>query len=123
MNTTQLIYRVLSGEASEEEKLRLEQWKTLNDANRLEYEDIKILWECSRDTGGADFSEEGYRQGWQQIKQKMVAIQQKRKRIRVIIVIAIIVFLLGVIGWLAYSWGKEERPSLHSRVVSSLVLA
>lgn len=123
MNTTQLIYRVLSGEASEEEKLRLEQWKALNDSNKLEYDDIKMLWECSRDTGGADFSEEGYRESWQQIKQKMFAIQQKRKKIRVIIVIAVIVLMLGVIGWLAYSWGKQEKPSLHTRVVNSLRLA
>jgi len=120
MNTTQLIYRVLSGDASEEEKLRLEQWRALSDANRIEYEDIKMLWECSRDTGGVDFSEEGHRQGWQRIKQRMVAIQRKRKRMRIIIVVAIIVLALGVIGWLAYSRGKQEKPSLHTRVVNSL---
>jgi ferric-dicitrate binding protein FerR (iron transport regulator) len=120
MNSTQLIYRVLSGNASEEEKLRLEQWKALNDANRLEYEDIKMLWECSRGTGVVDFLEEGYREGWQQIKQRMLAIQQRSKRIRLMIVVVIFVFALCIMGWLAYYLGKQKIPSLHGhRVVDT----
>jgi transmembrane sensor len=121
MNTTQLIYRVLSGDASPEEKLQLEQWRALSDANRIEYEDIKTLWECSRDTETKDLSDEEFKRGWKQIKQRMLAIQQRRRRVRVIIVILILVFVLGTIGWLAYYLGKQEKPSLHgqSAVVTS----
>jgi ferric-dicitrate binding protein FerR (iron transport regulator) len=113
MKRTQMIYRILAGEASEEEKIIIEEWKGLSEANRIEYDDVKTLWECSRDTGGSDFSEEGYRKGWEQIKQRMHVYRQRRKRMRMIIVIVILVFLLGVLGWFAYYKGRQEKPSLH----------
>lgn len=59
MDRVALIYRVLSGEAQAWEREELNEWMTRSEANRREFEDIRLLWEFSREvedqTGGDEF--------------------------------------------------------------------
>ena len=49
MNTStdkhELIYKFLDGTASKEEREELDQWLTTSEANRLEFNDIKLLFD------------------------------------------------------------------------------
>lgn len=48
MSRVDVIYRVLSGIASKVEKEELERWIGHSEANRAEYEDLKLLYRHSR---------------------------------------------------------------------------
>jgi ferric-dicitrate binding protein FerR (iron transport regulator) len=75
MNKIFLIDRVLSGNASETERMELEEWISQSEANKIEYQDIKLLWENSREENMADHDDHFY-DGLRNIK---ASIQQKHK--------------------------------------------
>ena len=49
MDTTSLIHKVLSGRGSETERADLEEWIGRSEANKTEYNDIRLLWENAKD--------------------------------------------------------------------------
>lgn len=48
MSRADIIYRVLSGTASSEEKEEVERWVALSKSNREEYEDLRLLYQFSK---------------------------------------------------------------------------
>lgn len=47
MDKTTLIFKVLSGEASEHELAELDNWTAQSDANKSEYENLKLHWDIT----------------------------------------------------------------------------
>lgn len=47
MEKASLIFKVLSREASQDERAELEHWIAQSEANKSEYDDLKLLWEHS----------------------------------------------------------------------------
>lgn len=68
MDKVSLIYKMLSGEASPEEKLMLDHWIKINESNQEEFDNIKLLWENAPDSG--QFHEDS-RDGMRKIRAKI----------------------------------------------------
>lgn len=92
MDRVALIYKVLSGEASLDEKQELDEWVAKSEANREEFEDIKLLWENSPlapDTKQDD-------NGFENIRQRIQQRSLRKKLIRSIIYACIVVTLAAL---------------------------
>jgi ferric-dicitrate binding protein FerR (iron transport regulator) len=96
MDKSAMIFKVLSGEANELEKKELDIWITQSDANREEFNDLKLLWESSREEAGNDhhFYESLYK------IQAQIRQRQRRKRSKPIVLIGLAA--IGLIGLLLY---------------------
>jgi ferric-dicitrate binding protein FerR (iron transport regulator) len=70
MDRVALIYRFLSGEASQSEKQELDEWIAKSEANREEFEDIKLLWENSPLPSDTEQDENGFEKIRQRIQQQ-----------------------------------------------------
>lgn len=68
MNTYTLIDRVLSGTATAEEVARFEAWRS-DPVNKEEYEDLKLLWEFSRDNATRRKNDPNFYDGLYRIKE------------------------------------------------------
>jgi ferric-dicitrate binding protein FerR (iron transport regulator) len=79
MVTTSLIYKVLSGKAGQAEKAEVEEWIASSDANKEEYDDIRLLWDQARDTDSSP-SDAHFYDGFYQIKTLMQRKRRSRKR-------------------------------------------
>ena len=79
MDRISLIYKVLSREANGEEKRELEEWIARSEANREEFDDIKLLWESSsRPTD----TEQEDNDGFEGIRKRMQQHLQTQRRMR-----------------------------------------
>ena len=81
MSRIDVIYRVLSGLASKAEKEELERWIGRSDANRAEYEDLKLLYRHSRAARGAP-RDARYYETFEQIRRTARARLHRRARAR-----------------------------------------
>lgn len=77
MDKTSLIFKVLSGEATPDERAELEQWIAQSEANKSEYEDLKLLWGTS--DVASNIEDENFYDGFVKIKSKF---KQRRAVLR-----------------------------------------
>lgn len=94
MDKASLIFKVLSGEATKEEQAELEQWIAQNEANKSEYEDLKLLWDNT--SAERQVEEEHFYDGFARIKSKFKQKRSIRRRKRSITWISIIVTIVLV---------------------------
>ena len=97
MDRASLIYKVLSGEASGEEKHELDEWIARSERNREEFDDIKLLWETS--SRPADTAQED-EDGFEGIRQRMQQHLQRQRRMRYVISTGILV--VAALIWLIH---------------------
>lgn len=119
MDQTSLIYRVLSGNASDAEKREFDAWVALNDANKAEFEDIKLLWDNSPDEDAVEHDDEYY-EGLRKIMSEIRVREQRRKIQKAILHIALMAGLLTLIFFTSYFLSKQEKSgvSFKSKNVS-----
>jgi ferric-dicitrate binding protein FerR (iron transport regulator) len=80
MINTKLIYKVLSGEASESEKTALEKWRTEHPANAEDYEDIKLLYQADQDFDArVNERDEQFYDGLRNIQLQIKKIKRKHR--------------------------------------------
>jgi ferric-dicitrate binding protein FerR (iron transport regulator) len=96
MDKSVMIFKVLSGQASELEKKELDIWITQSDANREEFNDLKLLWESS---GGEQGKDDHFYDSLYKI-QAEIRQRQRRKRTKFIVLIG--PAAIGLIGLLLY---------------------
>lgn len=103
MDIEDLIYRILAGEATEEERREVSRWLDENERHRAVYKDIERVWHTTeyaghwkKDTGMA----------WETLEQKYRSRRRKRWLRRGGSVAAAVVLLLGA-GLLLFR-GKED---------------
>jgi ferric-dicitrate binding protein FerR (iron transport regulator) len=92
MNKSALIYKVLSGTATQRERQQLQEWKNLGIENEMEFNDIKLLWDHS---SGEVVSDTG--QGWEKIKllvQKRNIRRKRNRQLRIILIVVCIATIL-----------------------------
>ncbi len=126
MDTTSLIHKVLSGKASETERADLEEWIGRSEANKTEYNDIRLLWENAKDTETVRTDVHFY-EGFNQIKTLMQRKRRNRKRRKMtssaVAMAAIIVigffFLYPGSGRESHHYYKFENASLAD-IISTL---
>jgi hypothetical protein len=97
MDKTQLIFKVLSKEATAEEVNELEVWINSDRTNKIDYEDLKLLWEGTQ-SGREDNSEDQKYGGFQSIRLAIKQRQRKRKMIYVLCVVIFLVILIFVVN-------------------------
>ena len=101
-----LIYRVLAGEASVEEREEFEAWLRENDEHRVFFEKIERAWYTGK--YAARWKNVGMSAAWKAVEHRQE--QRQRRRFRRIgwSVAASVVVLVGI-TWLVESW-EEEIP-------------
>lgn len=99
MDHVALIYKVLSQQATREEKAELECWILESEENRQEFEDIKLLWESSNAPDESHLADDS---GFDWIKLRMKEHIKRKRRIRtlfstllLILITSLLVFLLS----------------------------
>lgn len=118
MDQTKLIYKVLSGDASQEEKQSLEEWKSLSAENLMEFEDIKLLWDFDADNEEEDLE---INKGSIDLMEGIRKWEQRRRKIKRMIYTSVAVVILVLIYWLSYHRGTRDRPSVYLGYNSSVV--
>jgi ferric-dicitrate binding protein FerR (iron transport regulator) len=58
MDKSELIFKVLSKEASGKEIAELEEWMALNDTNKTDYAELKLIWEDMQSENKIEYDEE-----------------------------------------------------------------
>lgn len=123
MDRVSLIYKVLSGEANPSEQKELEDWIAKSEANREEFEDIKLLWENSIMAG--DYPQEDDN-GFEKIKQRMHNRLKKKRRLRyalytIILAMVVVLFVLLLRQtWLSTRHGARFNNAQMNEVVTFL---
>ena len=123
MNKTPIIYRVLSGTASEPEKKELDEWLALSEGNRLEFDDIKLLWENSSPQDQSIPKSQFY-DGLIKIKALMQHKLKKRERNkRTVALIILIVLILTLLLFFLFRKNTETNEYIkYDKVSLSFVL-
>lgn len=104
MNRSELIFRVLSNQATSQEVKELDAWVNQSKDNREEYEDIKLLWDNSQENEDND-KDDSFYDGLNGIKQTIQG-RKRQRQARVILLIFALIFVL----YLALSnvpWSRE----------------
>lgn len=109
MDKSVMIFKVLSGHASELEKKELDMWITQSDANKEEFNDLKLLWESSREEERKDGH---FYDGLYKIQSK-IRQSQRRKRTEFIVLMGIVV--TGLIVLLIYIVSSSAQRSDNLR--------
>lgn len=123
MDRVSLIYRVLANEADPTEKKELDDWIAKSEANRVEFEDIKLLWEFSEmapDHGYVD--DLGFEKIKQQVMQRLKAkARLKHALYTIALVIAIlIVVLVTKLTWFSDSDGMQFNRTGLKEIIKEL---
>lgn len=108
MNKTPLIYRVLSGKASELEKKELEEWIAQSEDNRIEFDDLKLLLENSPEQDQLPPKSQFY-DGLTKIKALMQLKLRKRERNKRAVVL--IIFIAVIIAVLFFSLYRKNSDA------------
>lgn len=122
MDRVSLIYKVLSGEASLDEKKELDEWVTKSEANQEEFEDIKLLWDNSPLPSDTDQDETGF----EKIRQRIQQRSRRKKQIRavlyacIVITLAVLFFLLLRQTWLRNPDGVQFNHTGMKDVIRML---
>lgn len=123
MDRVSLIYKVLSGEANPSEQKELEDWIGKSEANREEFEDIKLLWENSSMTNDQSDDEDS---GFEKIKQRMQHRLKVKRRLRyalytiLLAIVAVLFVLLFRQTWLSTTNGARFNNAQMNEVVTFL---
>lgn len=80
MDRVSLIYKVLSEDATPEEKADLERWMLESEDNRQEFEDIRLLWENSP-SQDEDYPADD--NSFEMLRRRINRLVRRRRRIRV----------------------------------------
>ena len=99
MEVVSLTYKVLSGQANESEKEELDRWIAQSEANRREFEDIRLLWENSATRENGDETNDS---GFEEVRSRLKKRVAKKRRIRaglwMLLVVVVGLILLLLIG-------------------------
>ncbi len=109
MDRVSSIYKVLSGEASTLEKDELDEWVAESQANREEFEDIKLLWECAAQ-GEHNIEVDT---GFEKIKQRMQQQQRKKRQIQYIAFFVILAIIATAIVLIFRNTGTVKSNGLQ----------
>lgn len=96
MDKSVMIFKVLSWQASELEKVDLDSWISQSDANREEFDDLKLLWESSREE---QIKDNHFYDSLNKIQAK-IRQRQRRKRTRFMVWTGLVA--MGLTGFLLY---------------------
>ena len=114
MNKIVLIDKVLSGNASEAEKTELDVWISESEANQIEYQDIKLLWENTNDVNNAEDDDHFY-DGLQKIKASMQSKHKPSIRNKTVIRYAALLSVLIVLVYLFFKNVETKQQSQYIR--------
>lgn len=104
MDRVSLIYRALAGEADPTEKKELDDWIAKSEANREEFEDIKLLWEFSETTPDhGQVDDRGFEKIKQQVMQRLKAKARLKHALYTIALAVAILILVLVTKWTWFS--------------------
>src|SRR5690606_35303379 len=107
MNRVALIYKVLSNEATAEERAALDHWILESEENQREYDDIKLLWESLNTQDNNHLEDKG---GFFKLKTRMKAHLEKRQRIRTISsTLLLALTVLALVALLMNTWFAPVR--------------
>lgn len=112
MNNTSLIFRVLSGEASEREKAELTAWISQRESHAREYQDIKLLWEHANE-GHRATGDDHFYDGLAQIKATHQRHHRTRPSYAAIFLILIISLALSLLLYQTITSQVSSRASLY----------
>jgi ferric-dicitrate binding protein FerR (iron transport regulator) len=111
MDITALIYKVLSGNASEIETKKLDDWIALKDANKSEFHDIKLLYECAcREDDQVSNSNPD--EDLKAIKHLIHIGTRRRRKYRLMAGILSIIVLLVSVQIIIHA-NRDEKKSIH----------
>lgn len=123
MDHVALIDKVLSEEATSQQKAELERWILESEENRQEFEDIKFLWKYSSSQDESHLADDS---GFESIKLRMKEHLRRKRRIRtvlwsllVLVIATLLVFHLRK-TWLAPLERIEFRETKMSEVIKVL---
>jgi hypothetical protein len=121
MEKSELIFKVLSSEASSEEVKELDDWISLNASNKNEYEDLKLLWEGSREVNVIN-RDDTYRDGFQKIRSIISKRKRKKKWLTAGIVILVAMAIMAIPYYLISSnrWQVNKNTSIKFNQVPLL---
>lgn len=114
MDKTSLIYKVLSAEANESEKKELENWLSQSEENKIEFNDLKLLWEASKDPDQS-ITKNQLQDGFIKIKALMEAKLKKRQQNKRIWIL-ITVLILGLLVFIFIFFRKEQNHDSFKRL-------
>ncbi len=81
MDTTKLIYKLLSGEADETEREAIRSWIDSDPENAAEFEDIKLLYEAELGFDESTILEgDELDDGWQAIQHRIIRFKREQQR-------------------------------------------
>jgi transmembrane sensor len=116
MDPTGLLPKIFSGEATPEEKERIDRWIAEDPANRAEFEAFGKLWNLSGNAkGSGDIDVEAE---WKHLERNLFPVEEKRIFLKIWQAAAVIILLSGI-AFLAYritafSTQKASSASLAS---------
>lgn len=112
MEKTELIFKVLSKEATAQEVNELETWINLDPINKSDYEDLKILWEGhAAKINSADSPTDD---GFQRIR---LAIRQKEKKKKIAYIIGVGLLLVIFFTIIRFFVSREQERNNREVVV------
>lgn len=123
MDRVSLINKVLSGKANPSEKKELDDWVAKSEANREEFEDIKLLWENSAMPGDHHPEDDN---GFEKIRQRIRQRFKLKRRIRYFIntitlaIVTVIFVLLLRQTWLSSPDGVQFNDTRMNEVIKIL---
>ena len=79
MDITTIIYRTLAGSANDKEKKKIEEWMSHSADNRIEFEDIQLLFENENAARNTSTSDETFYKGFKKIQGRIKGKLRKRK--------------------------------------------
>ncbi len=114
MDIDMLINKVLIGKASEEEIQELNAWIGKDVRNKSEFEDIKLLYQPSAETGNQSEETDFYK-GLDKIKSTIDLLEDKNRRIRILkiygVVITVICFTTIIFSFFRGCVPQAKSPS------------
>ena len=111
MDKTELILKVLLNEATNQEVMKLNDWIALNDSNRNDFENVKLLFENKSDRTEV-VRDEAYHNSWNNIK----STYRKRARLRKLVsflAIILVVFSFLSIAFYFTSVNLEKNNKIE----------
>jgi len=107
MDRTTIIFRVLSGTASDSENLAIAKWLDASDENQSEFRDLKLLWTNLQYTKTE--KDDSFYNGLRKIKEQVYTRARKRKAAQLLVSIFFIFSLVAVFA----IYFSLSPPSTH----------